>query len=391
MLFQTFTQVAHHFSHHIRIHEFQSLINERTRDFVGREFIFAAIDTLLHDPAFRSGYIVIRGEPGIGKTALIAQLVKRHGYLHHFNIASQNIRSPHDFLDNTCAQLIVRYHLDHALIPPQATQDSGFLSQLLQEATAKEPAQPIVVLVDALDEADDLGLTPGANRLYLPATLPAGVFLIVTMREAHDIRLVIDQRRDIFLRDDDPRNLDDVYRYIRHVITAHHVEMAAQIAAWGVAEEEFVTILAQKSQGNFMYLVYVLGDIRIGRMTKATIDDIRKLPEGLRAYYQRHWRLMKAHDSERFETYYEPVVCMLATVREPVTIRQLVEWTKLSPLRIKEVLAAWREFLNEEVSAQGESLYRVYHASFQDFLEEEVGLTNYHNIIAQTALRKIDW
>ena len=31
----------------------------------------------------------------------------------------------------------------------------------------------------------------------------------------------------------------------------------------------------------------------------------------------------------------------------------------------------WRPFLNETPSATGEPLYRVYHASFQDFLAEE--------------------
>jgi hypothetical protein len=50
----------------------------------------------------------------------------------------------------------------------------------------------------------------------------------------------------------------------------------------------------------------------------------------------------------------------------------------------------WRPFLNEQRSDAGEPLYRVYHASFQDFLTEEgVGLTPYHKRIAETALRKI--
>ena len=48
----------------------------------------------------------------------------------------------------------------------------------------------------------------------------------------------------------------------------------------------------------------------------------------------------------------------------------------------------WREFLN--VEGQGrESRYRVYHASFQDFLREEVGLNEYHQTIDDTALAKI--
>jgi hypothetical protein len=44
-------------------------VDDRTRSFVGREFVFSAVDYALRDQSFRSGYIVLQGEPGIGKTA----------------------------------------------------------------------------------------------------------------------------------------------------------------------------------------------------------------------------------------------------------------------------------------------------------------------------------
>lgn len=165
--------------------------------------------------------------------------------------------------------------------------------------------------------------------------------------------------------------------------------MAARIAAWGITNEEFIEVLTEKSQDNFMYLVQVLRDIREGRLTADTLDDIRQLPQGLWGYYQRHWRTMRAGDEARFEKYYEPVVCYLATAREPITMEQLIEWTKLPPGRLKEVIETWREFLNEGKGADGQPRYRIYHASFQDFLKEVVGLTEYHRRIAQNALNKI--
>ena len=48
-------------------------------------------------------------------------------------------------------------------------------------------------------------------------------------------------------------------------------------------------MLSEKSEGNFMYLVHVLRDIRDGRLGSENLDDIRKLPQGLRVCsYQ--WR-----------------------------------------------------------------------------------------------------
>ena len=57
-------------------------------------------------------------------------------------------------------------------------------------------------------------------------------------------------------------------------------------------------------------------------------------------------------------------------------------------MAVKDVLTAWREFLNEE-RVDKQVGYRIYHASFQDFLADEVGLVTYHETIGETALAKI--
>jgi AAA ATPase-like protein len=385
---QVFANAPVNLASHIRVEEFKQLIDDRTRDFVGRDFIFAAIDNHLKDPDFTSGYIVIQGEPGIGKTSLMAQMVKTRGYVHHFNIAAQNIRSTRDFLSNLCAQLIVRYELDHPTLSPQATQDSGFLSRLLREAREGSENGQIVILVDALDEAEDVGLMPNTNRLYLPPALPTGVFFIVTTREHEDYQLHVDRREDIYIRED-TQNKADVVAYIRKFLVTHHTQMSKRVSEWGVDEETFVKVLTELSEGNFMYLIQVLSDIRSGKLSKSNIDSIENLPRGLRDYYQRHWSSMKDKDPEKFERYYQPVVCTLATVRQPVSLSQLKDWTGLPVNRIADVVRDWRSFLNVSRSENGEHLYRIYHLSFVDFLKDKVGLISYHDKISQSALDKI--
>jgi hypothetical protein len=370
------------------VEKYRTLVEERTRRFVGRDFIFQAIDQHLQDQEFTSGYILIRGEPGIGKTSLAAHLVKTRGFVHHFNIATQNIRTVQNFLYDVCAQLIVRYQLEHDRVPEEAASDSAFLSQLLAEAAAKQENLPVILLVDALDEAEQFGLGSLANHLYLPQTLPEGVYFILTSREQVNYRLLVDRRQDIYLSDDDPQNIADIGRYIVDFIQEHQEVMETRIRQWGLEPGDFVEQLAEKSQGNFMYLVHVLQDIRAARLTEENLDNLADLPLGLQEYYSRHWEVMRADDPDRFDRLYEPVVCVLAAVREPVTVDKVVGWTKLSRSQVKGVINEWRQFLNEE-KGQGELLYRVYHTSFQDFLQEEVGLERFHNMIAQSALDKI--
>ena len=82
-----------------------------------------------------------------------------------------------------------------------------------------------------------------------------------------------------------------------------------------------------------------------------------------------------------FDDLYAPIVCMLAVVREPVTVEQLQKWTGKEAGQIRHAIRQWREFL-EESDISGDHRYRVYHTSFKDFLGEEVELKRFRMMIA---------
>lgn len=371
----------------IRSQQFGPLFEDRIRTLVGREYLFESVARIVASDMASSGYVLIRGQPGIGKTTFMCMLLKRWGCVHHFNIEQQNIRTTRNFLENVCAQIIVRYSLDYESLPDDAGRDSGFLSDVLREAAAKSP-KPVIVLVDALDEAEDAA-SPGANRLLLPPSLPDRVHIVVTTREQIDYRLQVDRRQDLHIGNTDPKNLADVREYIAAALSNQPDQFAPILTAWRQDRDGFVAQLAERSQGNFMYLVHVLRDIRDGRITPENLSSVDELPLGLSAYYQRHWRQMRNVERERFETLFEPALRLLATAREPVSLSALTEWSGASPGALREVIGAWRPFLTESV-VQGEKSFAVYHASFRDFLAQEgVGLRPSHQRIAETALAKI--
>ena len=88
---------------------FTTLIEEKPLGFVGRRFVFDALDQLLARTP--SGYFIVKGEAGIGKSALMAHLVKADQCGHHFVVSTQGINRADQFLENVCAQLIARYKL----------------------------------------------------------------------------------------------------------------------------------------------------------------------------------------------------------------------------------------------------------------------------------------
>jgi hypothetical protein len=361
---------------------FVSLIADKTEGFVGRQFVFDALDDFVQHN--KSGYFIIQGEPGIGKTALLAQLVKTRGYAHHFNVAPQNIRTPRQFLANACAQIIARYDLSHEFLPDGATEDSSFLVQCLEEATNKPENRPVVLAVDAVDESERLGLPPRVNSLYLPPSLPEGAYIVVTSRPLDDLKLAVSNPQSLFLEPDSENNLLDIQAYIKNYLQTN-AKLRDSLSEWRITEAAFTEALVKKSEGNFIYLHYVLPAIAAGKFQRGSVDE---LPQGLQAYYRGHWQQMQIAEADEFDELYAPVVCVLAVAREPVEVEQLHRWTGKERAKIRRAISQWREFLDEE-SNNGRLHFRLYHTSFQDFLRGTVDLKEFHELIARYYLESM--
>lgn len=351
-----------------QIRDFSSYIENKTRSFVGRQFVFDAVAAFMQQQS--SGYFIVRGDPGIGKTALSAQLVKMAGHFYHFNIRAEGISRAEMFLRSICAQLIARYNLGYEQVPPEAVQDAGFLGKLLDAVSERLGTDnKAVLVVDALDEVDNLGMPAGANTLFLPVTLPQGVYIIATTRKV-PLSLRIDSpHQTLDIEQDSAGNIADVRLYVEQALTRPGVR--AYAVAQGIDDTRFVDLLLTKSQGNFMYLHYVLPELERGAYRDTELKD---LPNGLRNYYDDHWRRMRGQDETSWFTYKLPIVMALTVVKEPVSINLLADFSGVDDRRrIRSVLQDWQAFLHEEAADDGslEKRYRVYHASFHDFIADK--------------------
>jgi hypothetical protein len=229
--------------------DFSSLIRERTEDFVGRRMLVQQVSDALDDPEFGSGYIVIQGEPGIGKTSLLATLVRRWSLVHHFNSVLTGVTSTERFLRNVCAQLIVAYDLPYDRLPDDAAADSATLLRLLGEAARD---RRVILAVDAVDEAG--ANRAGTNRLLLPPTLPHGVFVLLTLRHPEGVPLYVDASRSVIIDERNPENLRDAREYVDVFLSRYRKVMADRLTALGMEEARFAALVTERSEGNFMYL-----------------------------------------------------------------------------------------------------------------------------------------
>lgn len=366
-----FGQLLQHFlnsstSVHASIRDFTRYIEEKTREFVGRQFVFDAVEQFVNNSP--RGYLFVRGDPGIGKSALAAQIVKMNGYLHHFNIRSEGINKATDFLKNISAQLIAVYNLDYAILPPEATQDGGFLGDLLEQVSKKIDGEKCIIVVDALDEVDNNGQSAGANLLYLPRVLPEGIFFVVTTRrEQLPLRIDISEQESLFIEQDDAGNLADITMYVEGQIP--HTGIQAYIQRHGIDDELFIEHMVEKSQGNFIYLRMVLPEIESGAYTDLELNSV---PAGLNSYYEDHWRRMRQQNEMDWFDYKLPVIVALTVVKEPVSIDLIVDFSYIEDIRrIKAVLRDFDQFIfkaDVEYDDGTQRRYRWYHASFFEYV-----------------------
>lgn len=338
---------------------FQALIEDKTKDFVGREYVFDAIANFLTNQP--NGYFIIEGDPGMGKSAILAEYVRQTGCVAHFNVQGE-YETVEEFLKTVRTELIDRYKLTPPPIPADAKQYGAFLNELLAEAAQKRNGERVVITIDALDEVDSASHPTNGNILYLPRYLHEGIYFVMTRRRGVEIPFITDAPQQLFkLMDYQNQSRDDARTYIQNRVNGSQ-QLRQRIAEREETQEDFIEKITDKSENNFMYLRYLLQDIEKGWYQDLSLE---RFPQGLQQYYELHWRRMRMTDESRQAK--RQIVYILATVRQPVSRWLVSKYAKEDELTVQEVLKEWEQFLlPQEIERQ--TCYRVYHASFRDFL-----------------------
>jgi len=342
-------------------------MESKSRDFVGREWVFKEIHGFFEKSSH--GYFFLAGDPGIGKSAIASQFVKTEGCVHHFNIRAQSVNNYDCFAANVCAQLTAAFDLPQEDIIDNIG-NPGFLEWLLKQVSSRlKSDERCVIVVDALDEVEKSPSMDNANPLHLPISLPAGIYIVATMRpkEAQLVRPLVDcESRDLTIEHDDGKNMADVRLFLGGSLAKQGIK--DYCASHGLRDGDFVELMAERSEGNFMYLRYVLPEVERG--VYKTLD-LEGLPGGLSRYYEDHWSRMRGLNEDAWFEYKLPVLVVLAAALEPISSEFIFHVTGIKRARIAAVLAEWAPFLHRDIVRVGlerQYRYSLYHASFLEFV-----------------------
>lgn len=343
--------------------EFRQIITTKNHNFVGREFVFSAINNFLNQSD--RGYFTIIGEPGIGKSAILAHYVSQNPGFVYYNVEIAGKNRVEEFLTTIYTQLIeIAQNQGSKNIadnfPDYSTEDSGFLSFLLQQISDRLHPQRLIITIDGCDRIDINNQPRGSNIFYLPRYLPEKVYFILTRRPFLTDKsglLIETPAQSLDLSAYSKQNRADIQEYIKSYLNEScHFEPS-------VSEEKNPgDVSLNMTQGfddetNFMYVKETLAAIN---------EDI--YPPNLQLYYQNHLEKMNLATRKQ-----QPMALQVLNilVQQSISIETIAERLDADEYEIKVILDKWREFLHLESIAE-EIHYSFYHASFRDWLRQQI-------------------
>jgi hypothetical protein len=374
--------------------ELQSIILQKSENFVGRDFVFTAIDDFLH--RYQKGYLTIIGVPGSGKSAILAKYVKQNPQTIYYNAQIAGKYRAEVFFPDICTQLSLR--LDNfAQTPPQPTpqgtreiifananEGSWLFSLLLQQISDKlAPDEKLIIIIDALDAIDIHSQPVATNLFYLPRYLPNQVYFIFSRRpykKFHSGLLIEAPSQFLDLSDYSVENKQDIQSYIERDLTP----LPPFPSREGRKDDlpDFVKqenknysppfigeVLGERShligenEDNFMYVQQIIKAIADGFYSQH--ENLDSLPLDLEAYYQQHWQKMQGEGLPDIAV--DLLRLLTAAETPPMSTLAISEAINADVYDVAEILENWLEFLQETRIGQ-EIRYKLYHHSFRDWL-----------------------
>lgn len=241
---------------------------------------------------------------------------------------------------------------------------------MLEEVRDKLPTeQPLIILVDALDEVKQ---EEGAeNILHLPKNLPDKVYFFLTRRpyaNPTEKRLFIEDtpQKELDLRKEKKNNQDDIRKCLEKYLF-NDPDYTEKLKTWlkenNYQPEQFIDLVASKVVDNFMYLVCLIDALV---KTEYKNFDLNELPPNLEQYYDLHWRRMgMTAPKNRFKVM---VIYTIKEIRTPIPKEAIADILETEIEAVKTVLNNWFQYFKLE-NVEGEICYNFYHLTFRKYIE----------------------
>lgn len=345
----------------------------KSENFVGRDFVFSAINNFLH--RYPKGYFTIVGVPGSGKSAILKQLVRQNSDIIYYDAQIPGKNRVEVFFTDICTQLISKFQ---SLLNSESLDfdnyDSSVFSLLLQHISERLSRDfKLIIIIDGLDRVDIHSQAVGTNLFHLPRYLPNQVYFIFARRpykKSHSGLLIEAPAQVLDLSDFQRENREDLKRYIeRNLTPLPYKGMGEQefsnsplLAGEGLGER---SQLISENEDNFMYAQQIVKAFTDGFYDQP--ENINCIPPDLESYYQQHWEKMQGDGLS--DVAVNVLRVLTAGEMQPMSALVISQVINEDVFDVMEVMEQWLEFLREFREGK-EVKYQLYHHAFRLWLRE---------------------
>ena len=327
---------------------------ERSRHehFFGRQDVLAELDDLAARQT--RGWVVVTGGPGLGKSALLDRWLSRREdsglktAAHFIRRGNENWDQPSTIQANLAAQI-------EEMFPELEVEptSSGRLARLLTQAP-----EPLVVLVDGLDEAMCVGDSDNPIPKIFPATLPEGVFVVVASRPRYPHLNWFKRRSSAVFT----LNLAERLESNLEAVRAYWTSLGPTMEPPLTVEQTQAVITA--ASGNLLHAVKVR---QLWERTGANRNP-EAVPQGLEGVLYELWDQIGTHENK---VMLRSGLSLLCAARESMPLRELEKLLGWDEDEGKdEFLPVAREMLLEQRWGKRSS-YRPFHESMRELVASE--------------------
>ena len=373
----------------------------RVQYFVGRRPVLDAIAAFtgrqpVSTPAglagpFDRGYFLLVAEAGIGKTALLTH------WIDHSEFCGEPIRfywrrgrnlTTLDFLRHVYHCLLAKHNIEDQ-DPPQGEHDYRIkLDSLLKVVSERylSEGEREVIVVDGLDEAGSGEDRHGALAA-IPRALPPNVYFLLSSRPVRELN-ALGGGQERCLR----YTLDAASSWNRADVRQYVERQLGILLTTGEMSPDLLPRIDEAADGNFLWAEQFCLSVRRGTLPPQSVADALPRMQGLDELYREFWCRVVRTLSEEAERRLWRVIGILSVARTALTGEQICRYAGIEDDQWIVCRAQLQQYLDEvELQNERDSEdpfvgFRIYHASFRDFLLRDSGLVarQHHERILRT-------
>lgn len=287
-------------------------VADRTKRFVGREDQLKRIHNFCHDRG-KSPILLVCGEPGSGKSALMARFTEQIEHTHpdwliipHFVGASPNSSNLRLSLRHIIGE-IQRHTKSDVEIPEDINDLISLFPQKLEQVAKLGPT---IVVLDAVNQFEQT--YDPQDMLWLPSHLPKNLRLLISTLEGPAKDALITRQPDIL----DMKGLSA--NDINDLVDKYLKEVRKEFPN----PESKDAFLAKLSRGNPLYAIVALEELRVFGNFDSVAQRISDLPDSVSKLFGQVLDRVES-DFTRFPGLVKDALCLIACGRQGMASEEL--------------------------------------------------------------------